>query len=274
MLPRVLRILRIVRILRLLKAAKELRNLLVTMILSFPSLLNVGSLLALVLFIFAVLGVNLFTYVAHGDALAMQGGINARANFDDLGRAFLLLMQCLTGDGWSSVMSAAMVSEESGGCVEAEGTCGTPAAIPYFIAFQIVGSFIFLNLVVAVILENFAALYFVSPELVAQSDLEMFEEAWAHFDPDADHYIPMKCMPDLLLSLPRPLGCKGKSPAAAQRLCLRLLFTAGRVKRRRSHTHSSSASPPAAPRTATASRPAPPPAGTRGRRGRASCGGR
>ena len=32
----------------------------------------------------------------------------------------------------------------------------------------------------------------------------------------------MKCMPDRLLSLPRPLGCKGKSPAAAQRLCLRL----------------------------------------------------
>jgi hypothetical protein len=56
MLLRVLRILRILRILRLLKGAKELRNLLVTMILSFPSLLNVGSMLALVVFIYAVLG--------------------------------------------------------------------------------------------------------------------------------------------------------------------------------------------------------------------------
>lgn len=61
MLLRVLRVFRILRILRLLKGAKELRDLIVTMILSFPSLLNVASLLALVLFIFSVLGVNLFT---------------------------------------------------------------------------------------------------------------------------------------------------------------------------------------------------------------------
>ena len=47
MLLRVLRVLRILRILRLLKGAKQLRDLIVTMILSFPSLLNVGSLLCL-----------------------------------------------------------------------------------------------------------------------------------------------------------------------------------------------------------------------------------
>ena len=52
MLLRVLRILRILRILRLLKGAKQLRDLIVTMVLSFPSLMNVGSLLALVLFIY------------------------------------------------------------------------------------------------------------------------------------------------------------------------------------------------------------------------------
>jgi hypothetical protein len=61
MLLRVLRILRILRILRLLKGLKELRDLIMTMVLSFPSLVNVGSVLALVVFMFAVLGVNLFT---------------------------------------------------------------------------------------------------------------------------------------------------------------------------------------------------------------------
>ena len=65
MLLRVLRILRILRILRLLKGAKQLRDLLVTMILSFPSLLNVASLLGLIIFIYAVLGVNLFTFLVH-----------------------------------------------------------------------------------------------------------------------------------------------------------------------------------------------------------------
>ena len=77
MLLRVMRILRILRILRLLKGAKELRDLIVTMVLSFPSLLNVGSLLALVIFIYAVLGVNMFTFIAHGDPIAdAAAGIN------------------------------------------------------------------------------------------------------------------------------------------------------------------------------------------------------
>ena len=89
MLLRVLRVLRILRILRLLKGAKELRDLIVTMILSFPSLLNVGSLLALILFIYSVLGINLFTFVAH----AGSGGISDIRNFDTLGSAFLILMQ-------------------------------------------------------------------------------------------------------------------------------------------------------------------------------------
>ena len=101
MLLRVLRILRILRILRLLKGAKELRDLIVTMVLSFPSLLNVGSLLALIIFIYAVLGVNLFTFVAHGDPMPSRRGINGSATSRRFGNACLLLFQCLTGDGWS-----------------------------------------------------------------------------------------------------------------------------------------------------------------------------
>ena len=138
MLLRVMRILRILRILRLLKGAKELRDLIVTMVLSFPSLLNIGSLLALIIFIYSVLGVNIFTFVAHGDPISEgHGGINYQRNFDTFNNAFLLLLQCLTGDGWSSVMADAMKDEASGKCVMAEGNCGSLASIPFFITFQV-----------------------------------------------------------------------------------------------------------------------------------------
>ena len=138
MLLRVLRILRILRILRLLKGAKQLRDLIVTMVLSFPSLLNVGSLLCLILFIFAVLGVNLFTFLAHGDPiLNYHGGINGQRNYDTVFNAVLVLIQCLTSDGWSTVMADAMMDEASGKCTEAEGNCGSPAAIPYFVSYQV-----------------------------------------------------------------------------------------------------------------------------------------
>ena len=58
-------------------------------VLSFPSLINVGSVLALVVFMFGVLGVNLFTFVAPGENLT------ADRNFETLGSSMLLLFQVI-----------------------------------------------------------------------------------------------------------------------------------------------------------------------------------
>ena len=65
MVLRVMRVFRILRVLRLLKGprAKGIRQLVMTLVLSFPSLVNVASLLALISFIYAVLGVVLFTFL-------------------------------------------------------------------------------------------------------------------------------------------------------------------------------------------------------------------
>jgi hypothetical protein len=219
MLLRVLRVLRILRILRLLKGARELRNLIVTMVLSFPALFNVGSLLCLILFIYAVLGVNLFTFVSHH---GVQGGITGFRNLNTFNSAFLVLFQCMTGDDWSSIMADAMQNEESGTCTQAAGDCGSTVAVPYFISFQVLSSFIFLNLVVAVIIENFSTLHDTRPDLVSASDLEMFMEAWAHYDPSATNFMKMDDVPALILELPRPLGVKGKTLQQAQTLCLSL----------------------------------------------------
>ena len=63
---RVMRVARVLRILRLLKNLKGLRDLVMTLVFAFPSLVNVGALLGLVIFMYAVLGMNLFTFVMHG----------------------------------------------------------------------------------------------------------------------------------------------------------------------------------------------------------------
>ena len=216
-LLRVLRVFRILRILRLLKGAKELRNLLVTMILSFPSLINVSSLLAVVMFIYSVLGLHLFTF------LVPQENINEVRNFGSLSSGFLVLFQCLTGDAWSALMGDAMVDEGSGRCSSAEGNCGSVAAIPYFVSFQVVGVFVFLNLIVAVILENFSSLGSQNPDVVSAADIETFKDTWAEFDPDADNYIPSKDLPRLVLSLPPPMGLRGVGDAQdARKLCTQL----------------------------------------------------
>lgn len=216
-LLRVLRVFRILRILRLLKGAKELRNLLVTMVLSFPSLINVGSLLAVVTFIYSVLGVHLFTF------LVPQENINEVRNFETLSSGALLLFQSLTGDAWSAIMGDAMVDASSGKCSEEAGNCGSPAALPYFVSFQVVGVFVFLNLIVAIILENFSALGSQNPDVVSAADIETFKDIWVEFDPDADNYIPSKDLPRLVLALPPPMGLNGVGDEQdARKLCTEL----------------------------------------------------
>ena len=209
MLMRMLRVLRIMRIMRLLKGFKGLRDLLMTMVLSFPSFLNVGALLGLVTFIYAVLGVQLFTFVMKGEEL------NDQRNFFDFSSAYLLLVQCLTGDNWSGLMYDAMVGPERGCDLTLVPTnCGNSIAIPYFISYTVVGAFVLLNLVVAVILENFTAMGDINPDLVSANDIAEFGEIWATVDDDATGMITPEALAEVLLILPPPLGLAGTTDAA------------------------------------------------------------
>ena len=134
----------------------------------------------------------------------------------------LLLFQCLTGDGWSAFMSDAMVDEARGCDPDAlpYSDCGSRLAYPYFIGFTVIGTFVFVNLVVAVILENFTALGNVNPELVSALDIAEFREAWAQYDPDAAGSIDLHDLPRLVSRLPMPLGIRGTPEGATYgRIC-------------------------------------------------------
>ena len=145
-LLRVLRVARVLRILRLVKNLKGLRDLALTLVYAFPALVNVSALLFIVSFIYAVLGMNLFCRVQH------QENISDDRNIESFGNAMMLLFQCITGDGWSAFMYDCMI-DEARGCDptanDGKGDCGSRLALPYFISYTIVASFVFLNLVVA-----------------------------------------------------------------------------------------------------------------------------
>ena len=216
MLLRVLRVARILRVLRLLKGVKGLRDLIWTLMISMPALGNVASLLCLVIFMYAVLGVNLFTYVQHGDALSED------RNFESVPHAALLLIQSLTADDWSALMFEASVTPERG-CSYEEGNCGSPLAFAYFVSFMMIASFVLINLLVAVILENYAIIAGEDPNIASAPAVDAFKEAWAAFDYDAVGVIPVKFLPDVLLSLPPPLGLMGSTDRkGANRFCLHL----------------------------------------------------
>jgi hypothetical protein len=179
-LLRMLRALRAVRIVRFLTGVRTLFN---TMVLSLPSLANISALLFLMYFMYAVMGVQLFAKVALGESM------NEDANFQTFAMAMLVLIRCSTGEGWNSIMHDAAAqrpgcssdppSDPLDSTIEphlrglpwctgplqrfdaAEGTCrplngcGNSLAYGYFMSFTVLITFVFVNLFVAVILEQF-----------------------------------------------------------------------------------------------------------------------
>ena len=207
-LLRVLRVARVLRILRLVKNLKGLRDLALTLVYAFPSLVNVGALLFVVTFIYGVLGMNLFCRVQH------QENISDERNFESFGNAMLLLFQCITGDGWSAFMYDCMINEARGCDPSAHGgrgDCGTRLALPYFISYTIVATFVFINLVVAVILENFTALGSLNADLVSTHDIAVrrpSEEALTRTHPACNPACPA-CNPAHPACNPTYTGLQG-----------------------------------------------------------------
>jgi hypothetical protein len=95
---RIIKLLRIVRILRVMRIFPRIRILVDSLILFMPMVANIGSLIFLILFIFGVIGVNMFAGVK------FQKEINSNNNFTSFGNAMVMLMRCATGEKWNVIM--------------------------------------------------------------------------------------------------------------------------------------------------------------------------
>jgi hypothetical protein len=94
----IVRVLRVLRVLRLVKRAKKLQIIAQTVLEAIPSMGSLGVLLLLFLFLFAVIGNQLFSFVK------LQGDLNRQFNFQTFTSSFLLLVRCATGEGWNALM--------------------------------------------------------------------------------------------------------------------------------------------------------------------------
>lgn len=95
----VLRSFRITRIMRLIRSARSLRIIFETFIVTLPQMAIIGGLLTIILFMYAVLGLNLYPY------LKRNQGITADANFTTLLTSFFTLFKSSTGESWDVVLA-------------------------------------------------------------------------------------------------------------------------------------------------------------------------
>lgn len=123
----VARLARLMRVTRLVSAFPELRLIVSTMLRSIPSMGHVFIMLALLLYVYAVLGIYMFR-------------ADDPEHWGTLGAAFLTLFQMLTLEGWVEIQGAVLDR--------------APWAWVYFASFIFVAVFVVVNLFIAVVINN------------------------------------------------------------------------------------------------------------------------
>ena len=123
----VARLIRLLRVVRLTSRSREMSIVVMTIIKSLPNMVNILLLLSLIFFIYGIAGYNLFNNI---DA----------ENWGTLPRSLLTLFQILTLEGWVEIMSAVTMDNPLNGL--------------YFLSFIVIGTFIVINIFVAVIVRK------------------------------------------------------------------------------------------------------------------------
>ena len=203
---RVIRLARIGRILRLIKGAKGIRTLLFALMMSLPALFNIGLLLFLVMFIYAIFGMSNFAYVKK------ESGIDDLFNFETFGNSMICLFQITTSAGWDGLLAPLLNKEpdcdrkkEHPGS-NVSGDCGnTFVAVTFFVSYIIICFLIVVNMYIAVILENFGVATEESAEPLSEDDFEVFYEVWEKFDPQATQFMEYNKLSDFADALDPPL---------------------------------------------------------------------
>jgi hypothetical protein len=170
------RAIRALRPLRMISQNEGLQIVVNTLFSSLPALMNVIIVTALILLIFAIMGVNFFkgsfyscklsgTYTedqqkqilkaikTKAECLVNEGRWkNSITNFDNVYESLLTLFEMMTTEGWATIMFTGM---DSKGIDEQPQTNARAYFALFFIIFMIVGFLFLTSLFVGVVIDNF-----------------------------------------------------------------------------------------------------------------------
>ncbi|XP_075591517.1 ca[2+]-channel protein alpha[[1]] subunit D isoform X11 [Dermatophagoides farinae] len=206
--PTFLRLFRVMRLVKLLSRGEGIRTLLWTFLKSFQALPYVALLILMLFFIYAVIGMQVFGKIGLDD----ETSITRNNNFQTFFQAILVLFRSATGEAWQEIMMDCAdtrdvrcdpLSDE--GSKDRNANCGSMLAIPYFISFYILCSFLIINLFVAVIMDNFDYLT-RDWSILGPHHLDEFVRLWSEYDPDAKGRIKHLDVVTLLRKISPPLG--------------------------------------------------------------------
>ncbi|XP_073724142.1 voltage-dependent R-type calcium channel subunit alpha-1E isoform X2 [Misgurnus anguillicaudatus] len=220
-----LKLFRAARLIKLLRQGYTIRILLWTFVQSFKALPYVCLLIAMLFFIYAIIGMQVFGNIK----LNEKSQINRHNNFKTFFGALMLLFRSATGESWQDIMLSCLGEKEcetdlslnNSTTKDIRRECGTDFAYFYFVSFIFFSSFLMLNLFVAVIMDNFEYLTRDS-SILGPHHLDEFVRIWGEYDRAACGKLHYKEMYKVVRSISPPLGFGKNCPyrVACKRLVL------------------------------------------------------
>ncbi len=126
-LAMVARLARLLRALRLISTIRELRLIVSALVRSIPSVFHVIMLMSIIIYIYAIIGYQLFHE-------------HDPTNWGNLGICVLTLFNIITLEGWTEIMATAMELHDW--------------AWLYFVTYVVIATFVVINLFIAIIINN------------------------------------------------------------------------------------------------------------------------
>ena len=121
------RLARLLRALRLISTIRELRLIVAALVRSIPSVFHVIMLMSIIIYIYAIIGYQLFHQ-------------HDPTNWGNLGICVLTLFNIITLEGWTEIMATAMDLHDW--------------AWVYFVTYVVIATFVVINLFIAIIINN------------------------------------------------------------------------------------------------------------------------
>ncbi|TNV88156.1 hypothetical protein FGO68_gene6076 [Halteria grandinella] len=185
-----------------------------TFLITVQSLVNIGGLLLLILYIYSIIGMIYFGEVKR------NGNMIDYIGFENFTSAFITLFTVATIDSWFQTTSAFTFGKSAWNhCVEnpsyedyvqngyqTVGCGGSASAYIFFISFFFMVGLVFLKLFIAIILEGYMKTQVQDTRAFNNDIREHFREVWADFDPDATTFIRLSELRTFLFALGQPLG--------------------------------------------------------------------
>ncbi|XP_065654096.1 voltage-dependent L-type calcium channel subunit alpha-1D isoform X2 [Hydra vulgaris] len=209
--PSLFRLFRAFRLLKLLRQGYNIRILIWTFLQSLKAMPYIMLLIAMLFFIYAVIGMQLFSRIANDNLRQINEYNNFKGFFSSLG----VLFRCGTGEGWHLIMmdcfDHAKCELPLNGSASPVKCGSTIAAVLYFCSFYFFCAFLLLNLFVAVIMDNFD--YLTRDEsILGPHHMDEFVRVWSLYDPSALGRIPHEDVYQLMCDMQPPVGFGKKCP--------------------------------------------------------------